>query len=114
LAAGSFSFFVALVIALFFKKLIEKYGVSPEYIKIAEIFVAIGLINMVLQTLYGSLDGIMIACGLQRPCMIIAGLLLISNISIDQCAISFFFNGQINPNSIFVPMLIIGASNIAL
>ncbi len=111
LLTAGFCIVIGMPAAIFAKQIITSYKVNSFYIHIGSVYLCIGLINMVLQALYGSLDGMLTASNQQRKSMIISAVLVIANIVIDAYAIHVVFsNNIITPQTIFYPMIIIGLS----
>lgn len=101
---------LALILAVFSSWINIEYKVDSAYLKVGSIYLCIGLCNMVLQALYGSLDGMLLASGQQKKSMMISFVMLFVNVLADAYAIHFLFSGIQDPGSIYNPILFIGLS----
>ncbi|HTM64519.1 MAG TPA: MATE family efflux transporter [Gammaproteobacteria bacterium] len=97
---------VALTAWLFSDKIMLAYHVDISSMTIAKTYLGIGLINMILQAIYISLDGVLVASKLQKFSMLIAAGLVTCNIIADRLSISYFFSD----NDAATPLLLIGLS----
>ena len=96
----------ALTAWIFSEKILLAYSVDTNTITVARTYLGIGLINMVLQSIYISLDGALVASKLQKISMVIAAALVSGNIISDRLSISYFFSS----NDSTTPLLLIGLS----
>lgn len=113
------TFFVAATFAVSFWALmphvIDHFGISPEYRSFSSTYIAIGLLNMVLQGLYAGMDGMLVASGQQKKSMIYSTLLVCGNVVANGIAIFWFFDRNVTAaEAIFTPLLIIGVSTTLL
>lgn len=95
-------------------RIMNLYHVDKEYLAVATLYLSIGLANMILQAIYISLDGMLVASQQQKYSMFIAVLLLIGNIAADNYAAYHLFLGEKNMIGITNPMLVIGLSTTGL
>ena len=109
-----FCLLVAIPSTFFAKAIVIAYKIDPNFAKIGCIYLWIGLINMILQAVFGSLDGMLIASGQQRKSMAISLLLVLCKVVFDIYAVDILFTMPASPTSIYSPLLIIGLSNTAL
>jgi len=114
LLAGLFTSSFAILSWIFSSTILEYYKVDSTYLPIAKTYLKMGLCSMVLQALYGGLDGMLVGSQQQHSSMYIATLLVMMNIIIDRYAAHMLFSGIYNVESIKVPLLIIGFSNVIL
>ena|SRR3990167_3375766 len=96
----------ALTAWVFSEKILLAYSIDTNAITVARAYLGIGLLNMVLQSIYISLDGALVASKLQRFSMLIAAGLLAGNIIFDRLSIAYYFSG----NDPVTPLLLIGLS----
>jgi Na+-driven multidrug efflux pump len=94
---------VAIPAGMFAKSIMHAYGISPAYLPLACWYLRIGLVTMIGQALYGSLDGVLTGMNQQHWGMLLSGILLILNILIDAYVIHRMLS-----------FLIIGASTAGL
>lgn len=86
------------------------FHIKSEYLKLAHIYFKIGLCNMILQAMYLTLNGLMLATGQQKLGLFFYLFLLLFNIFSDSIAVHYFFTGEITPDGVLPAMLIIGSS----
>lgn len=93
---------------LFRENILRHYSISQEYMGFAKIYLLIGLVNMILQAMYGSLDGFLVATGQQRICMVLALFLVSGNLIFDYAAVHWIWSGEVvSPTVISAPMFVI-------
>ena len=110
LLAGSFTLLFAIIGWIFASTILTHYKVDKSYLPIATIYLKIGLCNMVLQAIYGGLDGMLVGSQQQRNSMYIAILLVISNILVNRYAVYTIYSRGSHADAFQVPMEIIGVS----
>lgn len=87
--------------------IVSFYQVDSAYIPLATAYLKVGLINMVLQAIYGGIDGVLVGASKQVTSMIVAGLLVLGNIICDYYAVYHL-------SSAFNSMMMIGISSIVM
>ncbi len=91
--------------------IVSQFKIDPEYLNLAEVYVRIGFLNMLLQSVYGALDGMLVASGQLKKSMFFSLILLIGNVSADYYATITLYNDAIpSPDSILNPLLFVGLS----
>jgi len=105
---------LAVQLGIFSRYIMTSYKVDPVYLSLSSTYLCIGLVNMVLQAIYGSLDGMLIASGQQKRAVLISFALLIANILADAFAIYILFSGTQHPASVYYPLIFIGISTTTL
>lgn len=112
--AGIFTSALAVIGWIFAEKILIYYRVDDTYLSLSVFYLKIGLCNMVLQALYGGLDGMLVGSKLQHKSMLIAFVLVISNMIIDSNVInSHYFTGR-SSASLILPMMVVGVSTTIL
>lgn len=112
--AGSFTLVVAILSWIFAPTILTYYKIDPSYLAIATIYLKIGLCSMVLQAIYGGLDGMLVGSQQQRGSMYIALFLVITNVVVDRYAVYSLYSGMNNAGSISSPIIMIALSNVIL
>ena len=116
----AFSIGVALFFAsVFFPmsgQIINHFGIPAPYAALASTYLLFGLVNMVLQSIYGSLDGMLIASGQQKRSMVFAGVLVAGNWIFDAAAIYLLYHPTTAPSAsaIRLPLLVVAGSTTLL
>ncbi|MCW5589340.1 MAG: hypothetical protein KIT27_06710 [Legionellales bacterium] len=114
LLSGTIALCIAITAGVFSYQFVTFCKVQTSYIPLAIAYLRIGLINMILQTLYCTVDGILVASKKQNFSMKIAFVLVILNIIIDSQIVSYYFHGSTTVNSIYYPMIILISSTTIL
>lgn len=114
LLATVLGLFILLPTAYFSIDILDLYKVSHAFLSIGVVYLYIALLNMLLQALYGAIDGMLIASGQQSKSMMISGVLLLLNILTDMAIIHWLYQGGHSPHKITEAMIAIGASTSAL
>lgn len=105
------SVFCAALLFPFSGKILEHFNIPSPYTALASLYLWFGLINMVLQAAYGSLDGMLIASGQQKRSMVFAGLLALGNWVFDSAAVYLLFDPNLpSANALQLPLLVVGGS----
>lgn len=89
--SGGLSLAFAMAFFLFRGHLAVHFGISEQFISLAKMYFVIGLINMILQSIYGGIDGMLVASGKTKYCMFFSGFLVLSNIILDYAAVHFLY-----------------------
>lgn len=110
LLAGSFTLFFAIIGWIYASTILTHYKVNQSYLPLAIIYLKIGLCNMVLQAIYGGLDGMLVGSQQQRQSMYIAILLVIANIIANRYAVYTLYTGEMSAAGFKSPMILIAAS----
>ena len=96
---------------IFSHRILNYFSVPSEYTELATNYFKCGLMNLILQSLYVSLLGVMVALGKERLTFIISGGMLITATIINYFSIHLFFNGIVSPETISKAMYVIIFSN---
>lgn len=115
LSVGASLFFASIFFPLS-GKIINHFEIPAPYAALASTYLLFGLINMVLQAIYGSLDGMLIASGQQKRSMLFAGVLVAGNWIFDAGAIYLLYHPMAGPSvsAISLPLLVVGGSTTLL
>jgi Na+-driven multidrug efflux pump len=108
------SLFCGIILALFSQHIIKHFSVDPSYYHVANVYLYIGIINMVCIAIYSALDGILVAIKKQKLSVYFSLALLLGNIFFDYYAVKIIFSGIISPENIYFPFLLIGLSTTIL
>lgn len=112
---GGLALTFAGVFALMSAHVVAHFQIPDSLAPLARIYFFLGIMNMVLHGLYGSLDGMLIASGQQKRSMIFASLLALGNWGADALAIHVLYQPGTPANgSIDTPLLFIGVSTLVL
>lgn len=99
------------VASFYTSNILSYFSVDAIYNNLAKIYFHIGLVNMVLQSLYVGLLGIVIAANKEKLSLVFSIILLIINLLADSIALHVVFSGGISPQSILPVMLMISLSS---
>lgn len=114
LMAGIFTSIFALLGWIFATPILSYYKVSEPFLPLAALYLKIGLCNMVLQAIYGGIDGMLVGSQQQRKSMYIAVFLVLGNILVNRYAVYSMFAGEGKADAIQFPMMLIGISTTVL
>ncbi len=106
--------FFAAIFGYFLPIIIVEYKINSAYFQLSHRYLFIGLCNMILQAVYSSLDGIMIASEQQKKSMLISFLILITNLIANTIGINILFSGKYDPVGITTALIFIGLSTTVL
>lgn len=105
-----FSFIIMVILLFLAKYMLHIYSVSPLYMEDAIIYFRIGLLNMFLQAIYCTIDGMLIASNQRKFSMIISLITVLLNIIVDYVIAYNIFNGHQSPSNIKIPLILFGFS----
>lgn len=105
-----FTLLFACVLWFLAKSILNIYSVSSDFINVGIIYFQIGLINMFLQAIYCTLDGMLIASNQRKFSMLLSFLLVILNFIADYYVAYYLFNGNQTPTEMRLPIMIFGLS----
>ncbi len=108
LSALILSFLCAVVFFVLRSHLAEHFEISSYLLQLTKQYFIIGIINMVLQCIYGSIEGSLIATGKTKYCMFFSALLVAGNLVLDFISIQLFFTQE--NRGIGAPLFSIGLS----
>lgn len=114
LLGGLFTVVLAVICCIYSSNILSYYKVNQAYLPLATFYLKIGLCNMVLQALYGGLDGMLVGSQQQKFSLYIAALLVIGNIAFDKYALLMSVLPVNSISMLYFPMRIIGISTTVL
>ncbi|MEO5970431.1 MAG: hypothetical protein ABIQ95_10935, partial [Bdellovibrionia bacterium] len=104
---------VTAAIVLFFLDDLAKYfRISAQFTGNARWYWKLGLLNLIVRTLYIPLNAILIACNQRVKCTLLAAGVLLSKVAFGWFAIRVGQSFETNAYSTIIPMLIIGSGSI--
>ncbi len=113
LMSGLFSVLLAIFSWIFTPSILAYYKISQAYMPMAKTYLRIGLCSMVLQAIYGGLDGMLVSSQKQKISMCIAVFLLAGNIIVDKYIV--FSNVFLEETvKFYTPVCLVGFSTAVL
>lgn len=101
-------------IAYFSANLLHLYKVSDSFLSLGSSYLFIALLNMLLQAIYGAVDGVLVASGQQSKSLFISGIMLAFHWLIDVLIIRWGYHGGHLPSQVAHALIAIGASTSVL
>lgn len=108
--AGLFTVSLGLLGWVFTADVLTSYKIEKAYFPLAIIYLKIGLCNMVLQAIYGGLDGMLVGTQQQKCSMYISTFLVMGNILVDHYAVYSLYSGASTTGTFYFPMIVIALS----
>lgn len=114
LASGIFTLSLGLIILIFLPNILMYYHITSAYYPLATMYFKIGLINMVIQAIFGGLDGMLVGTQQQKYSMFLATFLLFGNWIADYYAVFVIYSPHNLTDSLYNAVLLIGLSTTTL
>jgi Na+-driven multidrug efflux pump len=111
---GIFTFMLAIICMFFSSDILAYYQISEGYLPLANAYLKVGLCNMILQAIYGGLDGMLVGASKQKISMYIAGILVLGNIVFNHYIVHYFSYGLLSSKSIYLPVMMMGLTTTIL
>lgn len=105
--------FCMFLASVFAKDILSYFAVQRKYISVGVSYFRIGLFNMVLQAIYLTLMGIVVASNKEKLSLYFSIALLALNVVADTIAIHATFSGPVSPETVFYPLILIAYSAMA-
>mgnify|MGYP003647044968 CR=1 FL=1 len=112
--AGALTAFLGLGFWIYLPEIITGYQIDNAYLPLAEMYLKIGVCNMVLYAIYGGLDGMLVGSQQQKYSLYIAAFMVTACVIFNQYASYALFTGLQNTDALILPIISKGLSTTAL
>lgn len=110
--SGFFTITFCIISWLSIPYILKKYAIDKNLYSLATMYLKIGLINMVIQAIFGGLDGILIGTQQQKYSMLLAIFILLGNWFADYYAVFIIYSNTYE--NLYHSVLLIGFSTTIL